>query len=363
MQDYYALLLAGGGGTRLWPMSRKAHPKQMLPLIDNQSMFRMSIERLAPLFSPDHIYISTTRAYVDDLRAEAPEIPAENFIAEPSARNNAAAVGLLIAVIQQRNPNATIAMMTTDHFIAQKEKFRNVLQIAGTIAKEQQKIVTLGISPSYPSTGFGYIQQGAELGEIDGFTYHHAERFTEKPDVVMATQFISSGKYSWNSGMFIWRAEQAMAEFARQQPTIHDLLLQLQPTVDTDAFDSTLESIWDEMPKISIDYAIMEGAHDMAVIPIDIGWSDVGTWATLYDVLASDRFGNVLKSGQSEEHRIILDTRDTLLYTDKLAVAIGVEGIILVETDDAIMVCKKERAQDVREVVKYLRENNLTDYL
>lgn len=360
MKHYYALILAGGGGTRLWPMSRQSKPKQMLPLIGEHSMFETSVTRLAPLFTPQQIFISTGQNYVDDLKAAAPEIPPENFIVEPSARNNAAAVGLAIAVIQKRDPDAIIAMLTADHHIAKIDIFRNVLAAAHTIASGG-KIVTLGISPSFPSTGFGYIQQGEEIGQTGGFTYCEADRFTEKPDAVRATQFIASGKYSWNSGMFIWQAKKAMAEFERQQPDMHKLLQTLQPAVDTPHFDSTLDSIWERMPRISIDFAVMEDAEGMAVIPIDIGWSDVGTWSSLYDVLQLDGFGNCGKS--NGDRRIVLDTKNSLVYTDKLAVAIGVEDIIVVETDDVLMICHKERAQQVKEIVDYLRENDMEDYL
>jgi mannose-1-phosphate guanylyltransferase len=360
MEHYYALILAGGGGTRLWPMSRQSKPKQMLPLIGEHSMFETSIKRLAPLFTPDRIYVSTGQSYVDDLKAVTPEVPAENFIIEPSARNNAAAVGLAIAVIQKRDPDAVIAMLTADHHIAKTDVFRDVLAAAYQIATEG-KIVTLGISPSFPSTGFGYIQQGKELGHVGGFTYCEASRFTEKPDIVRATQFIASGQYSWNSGMFIWQASKAMTEFARQQPAMYDLLQTLQPTVDTPNFATTLATIWESMPRISIDFAVMEGAQDMAVIPVDIGWSDVGTWSSLYDVLQPDSYGNCGKG--NADKRIILDTKNSLVFTDKLVVAIGVEDVIVVETEDVVMICHKDRAQQVKEIVDYLRENNMENYL
>lgn len=360
MQNYYALILAGGGGTRLWPMSRQERPKQMLPLIGKKSMFQTSVERLAPLFSPEHIFVSTGQKYVEDLQAEVPDIPAENFIVEPSRRNNAAAVGLAIAVIQKRDPNAVIALLTADHHIAKVDVFRDLLGAAHGIA-EQGKIVTLGISPTFPSTGFGYIQQGQKLGTNQGFDYCEALRFTEKPDLVRATQFVGSGKYSWNSGMFIWRADTAMSEFEQQQPEMYSLLKKLQATEDEASFKSTLENVWEDMPRVSIDYAIMEDAQNMVVIPVDIGWSDVGTWASMYDVLEQDRFGNCGKNGS--EKRIVLDTKNSLLFSDKLTVAIGVDNIVVVETEDALMICHKDRVQNVKEIVDYLRENNMEDYL
>jgi mannose-1-phosphate guanylyltransferase len=361
MEQYYALFLAGGGGTRLWPMSRQNLPKQLLPLVGDKSMFQMSIERILPLFPPERIYVATGQAYADEMRKEAPEIPAENFIAEPYGRDNAAAAGLALSVIEKRHPGATVAMLTADHHIAKVDVFRDVLTKAYDIA-QQGYIVTLGISPSFPATGFGYIQQGEKLGTFNGFAYHTATRFTEKPDVVKATGFIASGRYSWNSGMFIWKVSQAVSEFERQQPELHRLLNEIQPAIDTPAFEEKLNEIWGQMPKKSIDFAIMEGAQKMAVIPVDIGWSDVGTWASLYDVLPQDKFGNCSK-GKLAENRVILDTHNTMVLSDRLIVTIGVHDVIVVETEDVLFVCHKDRTQDVKEIVMYLRENGNEEYL
>ncbi|MBC7869977.1 MAG: mannose-1-phosphate guanylyltransferase [Chitinophagaceae bacterium] len=360
MDDYYALIMAGGGGTRLWPMSRKDKPKQLLPLIDDHSMFKMTVDRLAPLFSPEQIYVVTGPHYVDDMRAEVPEIPEKNFIIEPSGRNSGPAAGLAMSVIHQHDPNATVAMLSVDHYIAKKDTFREVLQAAYQIAQDGY-IVTLGISPSFPSTGFGYIRQGKKLTKVDGFTCYETRGFTEKPSMLKATEFLVSGEYSWNSGMFIWKAARATEEFERQQPLMSGLLKRLQFLMGTPEFDNTLEQVWEQFPKISIDFAIMEGAQQMAVIPIDLGWSDVGSWTSLFEVLNQDEDGNAFK-GQSPD-RVILDTKNTLVYSDRLVVTIGVEDLIIVDTPDALLICHKERSQDVREVVKHLNLLEKTDYL
>jgi mannose-1-phosphate guanylyltransferase len=359
--NYYALILAGGGGTRLWPLSRRTQPKQTLPLVGEESMFKTSVERIAPLFPPENVFVVTAQQYVETLQKDAPDIPAQNFILEPYARDNAAATALAFSVIHKRDPKAVVAMLASDHHIGKPDKFIKVLDAAHEVASKDY-IVTLGISPTFPSTGFGYIQQGDLLGEIDAFTYHEATRFTEKPDVVRATQFIRSGRYSWNSGMFIWTTQKAMREFERQQPEMYALIEQLLPAIDTPEYETVLGQIWEQMPKKSIDYAIMEGAEAIAVIPVDIGWSDVGSWASLYDVWTQDRFGNCASTDNMEK-RILLDTRDTLVYSDKLTVTIGIDQIIVVETDDVLFICHKDRAQDVRQVVQYLRENGTDEYL
>ncbi|GAB4324684.1 MAG: mannose-1-phosphate guanylyltransferase [Phototrophicales bacterium] len=360
IDNYYALILAGGGGTRLWPMSRKAKPKQLLKLIDDRTMFKLSVDRLAPIFPPERIIIVTGSQYVEQMQAETPQIPAENFIVEPFGRDSGPAAALGIAMIYKRNPNATIAQLTVDHYIGKEKDFIHLLDAAYQVAQDGY-IVTLGISPSHPATGYGYIRQGDEIRQINGFTAYHTRGFTEKPSLVAATSFVASGQYSWNSGMFIWKADRAMEEFEHQQPEIFSLLKELMPSMDTPAFHETLVSVWDRMKSISIDYAIMESAKQMAVIPADIGWNDVGSWASLYDIHPADKFGNVFK-GKSPE-RVILDTEKTLVYSDRLTVTIGVEDIIIVDTDDVLLICHRERAQDVRDVVNHLRSIKRDEYL
>lgn len=361
MEHYYALILGGGGGTRLWPVSRQQTPKQMLKLIDDVTMFQTAVARLSPIFTPDRIFIATGKQYVDAMQADVPQIPAQNFIVEPNGRDSGPAVALALTHIHKHDPLATVAILTSDHFIAHEERFREVLLAAYNIA-QAGKIVTLGITPSEPATGFGYIRRGAKLGNENGFDYHVAVRFTEKPDKVTATGFVGSGQYSWNSGMFIWTTEQALREFERQQPQWYALLQTLLPTIGTPEYHTVLEEIWERIPKKSIDYAIMESAKEMVVIPTDIGWNDVGSWAAVFGVLSKNKLGNVAR-GQLADDWVALDTKNTLIMTEKLVVTIGVEDLIVVETKDVLMICRKDRSQDVKEIVNYLKENEKDEYL
>ena len=361
MDRFYALIAAGGQGTRLWPMSRAKLPKQMLPLIDDHSMFHTSIKRIGGLFSPENTFVVTGRDYADELQAEVPHIPRRNFILEPHAKNTAPALALALAHIQARDPEATVAILTADHHIADRDRFCHVLEVAYQVAQDG-RIVTLGISPSHPATGYGYIEQGPVIDEIDGFKVYQSARFTEKPDIVRATQFLASGQYSWNSGMFIWKVSAAMRDLERYQPAMYAMCSYLQSAADSPDYREKLNDIWETMPNLSIDFAIMEKADNIAVIPTDIGWSDVGSWSSLYHILPQDNFGNCIK-GAATDNRVILDTRDTLVYSDRLTVAIGVEGIVVVDTDDVLLICHKDRTQDVKQVVNYLKENGSEEYL
>ena len=360
MEHYYAVILAGGGGTRLWPMSRADFPKQMLPLVEETSMFTVSVERLAPLFTPDQIYVVTGSRFAEAMHAQSPEIPMKNFLIEPYGKNTGPAAALAAAVIYKRDPQATIVLLTADHHIADKERFRAVLAAGYTLAQDDY-IVTLGISASIPSTGFGYIQRGEKLREVDSFDCYQSRGFTEKPDALTAMHFITSGDYSWNSGMFIWRADRALREFEQHQPEIYQAMMALQPSVDTLDYEAKLKEVWEQIPKVQIDAGLMEKTDHIVVIPVDIGWSDVGSWEALYEVLDLDADGNGFKGNSS--HRIVIDTKNTLVYSDKLTVTIGVEDLVVVETPDALMICKKERTQDVKKVVDMLREMKHEIYL
>ena len=361
MSNFYAMIMAGGGGTRLWPLSRRNRPKQMLPLVEEKSMFKMSVDRLTPLFPPENIYVVTSEKYAKELKEDAPLVPMENFIIEPYGKDSGPAAALGITVIQRRNPNATIAILTADHHIAHAEKFHNVLRASQQITQDTDTIVTLGITPSHPSTAFGYIQRGRKLGIAGGFSYFASLGFTEKPDVERAQEFIFSGDYSWNSGMFVWKASHALEEFRIHQPAMYPLLMRLSEKVDTPQFEATLAEVWEAIPKISLDYAVMEHAKNMVVIPIDIGWSDVGSWGTLFEILRSDDNGNITL-GEESKH-IMIDSGGALILSKRLVAMIGVKDLVVVDTDDALLICHRDRTQEVKTIVNRLKDLSQDDYL
>jgi len=346
---FYALIMAGGIGTRLWPLSRRIRPKQSLLLFGGSTMFAQAVERIRPMFQPEQVFVATSPEQQDVLAATVRDLPLENFIIEPEGRGTAPCIGLSAVHLQQQDPNAIMAVLAADHFIADAKRFREALAAAAKAAAEGH-LVTLGITPSYPSTGYGYIKQGRNLGQIDGFSIFQAERFTEKPDAETASQMIQSGQYSWNSGMFIWRLDRILEEFERQMPVFYAKLAAVKAALDTDMYDETLRRVWPQVAKQTIDYGVMEGADDVVVIPADIGWSDVGSWASLNSLLPHDEDDNHI----SGPH-IGIETTGSLIWGNKRLIAtIGLERMIVIDTEDALLICPMEREQEVREIVRRL---------
>jgi mannose-1-phosphate guanylyltransferase len=354
----YAVIMAGGSGTRLWPLSRQGYPKQALRLIGERTMFQHAVDRLAPLFTPDRIYVVASAQITEVLRPQAPELPAENFIVEPEGRDSAPAAGLAAIHLLHKDPDAVMAMLTADHYIADTEQFRAALAAGAEVASDGT-IVTLGIQPTYPATGFGYIELGPAQEIVNGFRVYSCARFTEKPDAATAARFLEDGRHTWNSGMFIWRADRLLAEYAAQLPALHAALTEIAASMGTNDADRDLREAWARVPKISIDYGIMEHASRVSVIPVDFGWADIGSWAALLDVLPTDEHGNSV-----DGEFIGLHSRRCLVRsTNRLVAAIGVEDLIIVETPDVLLVCSKARAEEVRDVVKRLKAEGKEHYL
>jgi mannose-1-phosphate guanylyltransferase len=356
LDHYFAVIMAGGGGTRLWPLSRQARPKQMLRLLDERSLFQTSVHRLAGLFPPDRILVVTIAEQAVELKQQCPEIPPENYIIEPMPRGTASVIGLAAVALRQRDPQASMAVLTSDHYIGNEQGFRRLLRAAYAVAQENY-LVTLGITPSFPATGYGYIQRGQSLGEYQGVTVYKAERFKEKPDEAAALQMVARGDHAWNSGMFIWRVERILAEFQRQMPGLAQQLGRIEAAWRTERRQSQLQSIWPGLASETIDYGIMEGAQDVIVIPAaDLGWSDVGSWDSLFEVLPVDNAGNIVMGGQ----HIGIDTHRSLVYVNqehRLIVTIGVDDLVVVDTGDVLLVCRRDQAQHVRQVGKLLKES------
>jgi len=355
-EHYYAVIMAGGGGTRLWPLSRQARPKQMLRLLDERSLFQISVERIQDIFTPERIFVVTVDEQSGELKAQCPQIPEENFLLEPLPRGTASVVGLAAVALQHRDPQAVMAILNSEQYISNKDGFRHLLGAAYDVAQDNY-LVTLGITPTFAATGYGYIHRGEFLAHYRELEVYSALRFKEKPAEEQARQMLSSGDHSWNSGMFVWRVGRVLEEFARQMPILAGKLQEIASAWGTQNQNAVVQRLWPGLKNETIDYGIMEGAHNVAVIPAaGLGWSDVGSWDSLFELLPSDPQGNIVMGGQ----HIGVDTRQSLVYVNqerRLIVTIGIEDLVVVDTGDVLLICRKDQAQKVRDVVKQLKEN------
>ena len=360
---YYAVIMAGGGGTRMWPLSRKSSPKQTLKLVGDTSLFQEAVDRLGGVFPPERILVVTVSEQAQMLHEQRPIIPLENYLIEPMPRGTASVVGLAAVAIRARDPQAVMAVVTADHFIGNTERFERLLVAAKSVALNEY-LVTLGIAPTFPSTGYGYIQRGNSVGTYDGLVAYKVERFREKPNESQAIMMLKDGEHAWNSGMFVWRVKLIMDEIKSQLPDLSMVLEEISKAWGTSLQESVLSRVWPGINPETIDYGIMEGASNVAMIPAEsLNWRDVGSWDSLFGLLPEDEHGNIVVS----ENYLGVDTDDSLVYVDeehdgRLFVTIGLKDMMLVDTGDVIMVCPKERAQDVRTVVNRLKEMG-NDYL
>lgn len=365
----HALIMAGGSGTRFWPESRRATPKQLLNLVDQRSMLRGTVDRLAPLVTSDRVWLSIGKALEPAVRAELPEIAEKNYVTEPCQRNTAPCIGLAALRMLREDPDATMIVLPSDHAIRDKPAFHRTLVLAEKLAgKLRKQIVTFGIKPTYPSEGFGYIERGETITPPQGaFVALAAElevfqvvRFTEKPKLEQAREFIASGKFYWNSGMFVWRADVIVDSLRQHQPEMLAGLETIVAAYGMPEYDAVLESEFAKLPNISIDYAVMEHAKAISVIEAPFDWDDVGSWQSLARLRGTDADGNTIVG-----RHLGLDTKDTIVRTsdDHLVVTLGLKNALVVHTPDATFVADKNDEESIRKIVKMLDEKGWKDVL
>jgi len=362
--NYYAAIMAGGGGTRLWPLSRKRRPKQALKFFGDRTLFQVSVERILPIIDPANILVLTVEDHAQILAKQEESLLPKNFIIEPSPRGTASAIGLAAIYLNHRDPGSVMACLTADHYMANEIAFRELLKAAYDAALDNH-LVTLGITPEVPDPTYGYIHKGDEADKYRGLQTYSVKAFKEKPDAALAREYQQSGEYSWNSGMFVWRTERILEEIQRQMPDLFLGLQEIEKALDTDRERETVATVWNELKSITIDYGVMEGAEDVVVIPADdLGWIDIGDWDRLYNVLEKDEDGNVCDS----EATLLLDTRGVIILQDgqrksgRLIAALGIDDLVIIDTEDVLLICRREKADQVKRLVDFMNERKLGNY-
>jgi len=355
-----ACIMAGGQGERFWPASRRARPKQFLPILDGRSPLQETAARLQPVVPLEHTYVVTTEGYAGQVLEQLPQLPAENLILEPVGRNTAACIGLAAVVMAQRlGPEATMVVLPSDHWVRPVDAFQQVLTSAIQAARSDDWLVTLGIRPSRPETGYGYIRHGPERLAFEGLPAHPVEAFVEKPDRERAQRYLLDGNYLWNSGIFVWKVGVILKELRQHLPQVYEPLAALQAHVGTPQFSEAVRRVYPGLPSISIDYGVMERARRILVFPCSFAWDDLGSWPALARVFPTDAAGNLTRG------KVVLeDVGGSIVQSSgKLIAVLGVKDLVIVETEDAILVCDRSRAQELRRLVGRIAEEGYTAYL
>lgn len=357
---YTAVIMAGGRGERFWPKSRNDMPKQFLSLLgDGKTMLQLTVERLVPLVSIEDVFVVTNQAYVSIVKEQLPSIPRENILAEPVAKNTAPAIGLAAAVIQKKYGESIMIVLPSDHLIKQPLLFLDVLKTSINVAMENSNLVTIGITPNYPETGYGYIRFGHNNYHEKYSNVYLVEKFVEKPSIEKAREYVDSGNYIWNSGMFVWKTSSILFNFETYLKDTYVGLSNIADAYQTEQFDDVLLKEFIKFKSVSVDYGIMEVASDIYTIPSSFGWDDVGSWLALERIVNTDNHGNAIQGNV-----ISIDSKNMIVVgNNKLIATVGLDDIIIVDTDDVTLVCSKNEAQNVKSVIEALRKQNKTKYL
>lgn len=348
----YAVILAGGGGTRLWPKSRQKTPKHLLKLFGKDTILQLTYQRIRLIFEPQKIFIITHKNHLEEAKIQLPEMLEDRWIVESEAKNTALAIAMAAAHVAKEDPEAVILNVHSDQVIKSEDKFCQAAAEAIRVAAETDNIVTIAIKPTFAHTGLGYIRIGNQL---EGTKAFKALGFKEKPDLSTAQAFLASGQYLWNSGMYSWSVKNLFASFAQHAPELKQAIDQAMEVIGTDQEQQVINKIYEQAENLAIDVAVSEKATNLVVVPGDFDWSDVGDWKVMYDTGQKDNSGNVVSN---PANFIQIDTKDSLIENNgRLVVTIGLKDVIVVDTDDALLVCHKDRSQDVKKIVEQLKED------
>ncbi|GAW29749.1 MULTISPECIES: mannose-1-phosphate guanylyltransferase [unclassified Carboxydocella] len=352
--DTYAVIMAGGTGTRFWPKSRSRFPKQFLPLFGNNSLLQTTFNRVNRILNRNQILVVTNKHYVQTVINQLPQCLFSNLLVEPVRRDTASCIGLAVSYIYRVNPEAVMVVLPSDHFVADEEKFLQTVQEGIEWARKGDWIITIGIKPSEPKTAYGYIELGLEQRE----GVWQVKSFREKPDLDTAIKYLEQGNFFWNAGIFIFRAEVMWRSLERYLPQVHQALNQVIPYWGTPQQTEIIKKVYRPLPKVSIDYGVMEKTDNLLVLTADFGWDDLGSWSVLGRVLPVSDEGNVVM-GQ----HLGLDTSNCILVTEnQLLATIGIKDLIVIATNDVILICPKDKDQEVKEMVKLVRNSEYRRY-
>ena len=348
-----SVILAGGVGRRFWPRSRRKTPKQLLDLTGKGSMIALTVERAGRLSRPDEIVIVTNARQVDAIAAEVGDkVVAKNIVGEPEGRNTAPSIGLAAVLIRERFGNEPFLVLPADHLIGDLERYLEAVRAAEAYVASNDDLLTFGMKPNRPETGYGYIHAQQELAREGDVELYKASSFHEKPDAERAAAFVDDGHYYWNSGMFCWRAETILGAIARHMPELSGVLADLAKAAGTPQFEAVFKSVYSNAPSTSIDFGVMEKADNVVVLKGDFYWNDLGSWESIRDLYPEDNDGNVAVG----DHVIIDGAGNTIFSPDRMVGVVGVSDVVIVDAGDALLVCDRERAQDVREIVSSLKK-------
>lgn len=354
----YVVIMGGGSGTRLWPISRTNLPKQLHRFSSEKSLIQETFERVKNLVPKENIYVSLVKPILKYCEEQLPNIHRENYIVEPEGKNTAPAIGLVAATIFKRDPQAIVITIASDHVVNNVTNFTEAIKSAfAFVEKNPQYFTTVGIKPTRPDTGLGYIKVGRKF---ENSRLHAVEKFVEKPNEEVAEKYLASGEYLWNASYFVWRADKLIAMYEKHAPDIYKHMKEILRVVGQQDSQKVIDKIYKSMPKEPIDTAIAEKVEDIAVVPADLGWSDIGSWATLYDLLSSTKGTHTV----SEGNHIGVDDKNCLIYAqDKLLATVGLEDIVIVDTPDVTLVCNKNKSQDIKKLIEKLKEQKQDKYL
>jgi mannose-1-phosphate guanylyltransferase len=354
--ELFAVIMAGGVGSRFWPRSKEKKPKQLIRIVGDNTMIQDTVKRLEGLVSNDHIYVITNKVQKLRVKEQLPQIPEENIVDEPFGKNTAACIGLASIILKAKNEKAIMITLPADHLIKDDEEFRNCLSTAAAYANKTNGLVTIGITPTRPETGYGYIQFDEK--NIDKNIYK-VLTFAEKPNISTARKFIESGDFLWNSGIFIWRVDAILDEMKQYLPDLYEGLLSIEETIGTKDFERQVVNVYGRLKSVSIDYGIMEKSNNVYLSKADFYWNDVGNWEAVYEISEKNDEGNVVVGDV-----YAANTFSSYIFSPrKFTAAIGVENLIIINTNDSLLICNRNNAQDVRDVVEHLKLNNRTELI